>query len=146
MICRQIDPICRQIAKKTFWDFFGNLPQGDVRQNKALYKYFSISITCEEVLFFAEENPICQQIDNKNPKTLFGDLPANRVDLPANQKKSLFGWQNLLNSQQPWGMKKGSQYGSPTLIEYLLTTFNNFQPHFVTKLRSRVAYLVDLFL
>ena len=40
------------------------------------------------------------------------------------------------------GMKKGSQYGSPTLIEYLLTTFNNFQPHFVTKAHSRVAYFL----
>ena len=30
----------------------------------------------------------------------------------------------------------------PTLIEYLLTTFNNFQPHFVTKLRSHVTYFL----
>ena len=43
-------------------------------------------------------------------------------------------------------LKESSQYGSPTLIEYLLTTFNNFQPHFVTKVRSRVAYLVEIHL
>ena len=69
----------------------------------------------------------------------FDDSTQNQLILSQNRQR--FAFFRRTSSQQ-WRLKKGSQYGSPTLIEYLLTTFNNFQPHFVKKVRSRVAYFL----
>ena len=41
-------------------------------------------------------------------------------------------------------LKEGSKYGSPTLIDYLFSIFNTFQPHFVTKLRHVVYFLAKV--
>ena len=51
-----------------------------------------------------------------------------------------------VTSQHVLELKEGSQYGCPTVNEFPLTSFNTFQSHFVTKMRTRVRKLVDLFL